>query len=1032
MQFTDLFVRKPVLATVVNLMILLLGIMAYQQLTVRQYPVSESAIITVNTVYVGAAAELVQGFVTIPLEREIASAAGIDFLESNSSQGMSSIVAHLKLNYDSNVALTQITSKVNKVRNQLPAGSEDPTITFSTDESTASMYWAFQSETMEPNQVTDYLIREVRPKIESQSGVEQAQIRGARNFAMRIWLDPERMAALGITPGQVREALTANNFQASVGRTKGAAVVVNLRTDTDLHTVEEFRELIVKQERKAVVRLKDIAQVVLGAEDYDASVRNGGQPAVMLAISVLPNANVLDVIGKVRKLFPEIQAQLPPGLSASIAYDKTLYIEDAIAEVRVTLAEALAIVTLVVYLFLGSLRALLIPIVTIPLSLIGVGAVMLMLGYSINLLTLLSLVIAIGLVVDDAIIMVENIHRHIEEGMPVLQAAFQGARELATPVIAMTITLVAVYLPIGFVGGLTGSLFSEFAFTLAGAVLISGVVALTLSPMMCSRLFKPHSDDAHGLEQMLDHGFESLRRLYQRLLHRALDFLPAALVVATAVLASIYFMFTAASRELAPTEDESLILIQSTAPANTSPDQLLKYAQALTDAIQDMPEIAVVFQFNGGNSPGGGGASTSFTGLLFKPVSQRERSQHELQMVIQQKIDEVPGFKSAAFTRPPMPGAGRALAIQFVIGSTEPPFAVYETVQGFLDLVRDSGKFSFVDTDLKFDLPQIMTHIDRDKAADLGIDMEQLGTDLAVMLGGNYVNRFSISGQSYKVIPQVERRFRLNPDQLGQFQVASRDGRLVPLSSFVSFEQGVTPQSLKRFQQLNSATVSALPVPGLSVGDALTYLTELAAETLPRGYSVDYAGTSRQYMQEGGSLTGAFFIAMLIIYLVLAAQFESFRDPLIMLVSVPMSVAGALLFLWLGLASINIYTQIGLITLIGLISKHGILIVQFANQIQRDEGLGRRAAVEKAAGIRLRPILMTTAAMVLGVVPLLLASGAGAAARFDIGLVIASGMSIGTLFTLFIVPAIYTLMAQQHQRARQPAAAVVRSLPQNS
>ncbi len=1033
MQFTDVFVSKPVLATVVNLLILLSGVMAFQQLTVRQYPLSESAIITVNTVYVGAAAELVQGFITIPLEREIASAEGIDFLESNSSQGGSSIVAHLKLNYDSNIALTQITSKVNKIRNQLPAGSEDPTITISTDESTASMYWAFQSETMEPNRMTDYLIREVQPRLESISGVEQAQVRGARNFAMRIWLDPERMAALNITPAQVRQALTANNFQAAVGKTKGAVVAVNLRTDTDLHTVEEFRELIVKQEGNAVVRLQDIAQVVLGAEDYDTSVRFWDQAAIMLAISVLPNANVLDVISTAREVFPEIQSQLPPGMSASIIYDKTRYIEDAIAEVRVTLIEALAIVTLVVYLFLGSLRALLIPIVTIPLSLIGAGAIMLMFGYSINLLTLLGLVIAIGLVVDDAIIMAENIHRHVEEGVPVRKAAFQGARELATPVIAMTITLVAVYLPIGFIGGLTGSLFSEFAFTLAGAVLISGMVALTLSPMMCSRLFQPHSASAHGLEQLLDRAFEALRRLYQRCLHRALDFLPAALAVSALVLVSIYFMFAATRHELAPTEDESLVLIQSAAPANTSPDQLSKYAQTLMQAFRGMPEADRVFQFNGGNSSFGGSGSTALSIVVFKPPGEREKSQNELQEKLQQEVNNIPGFKSAAFTRPPMPGAGRGLAIQFVIGSTEAPFAVYEAVQGFLDRLRDSGKFTFVDTDLKFDLPQIMVHVDRDKAADLGIDMQQLGADLAVMLGGNYVNRFSISGQSYKVIPQVERRFRLNPDQLGQFQVATRSGQLVPAASFVSFEQGVTPQSLKRFQQLNTATVSAVAVPGLSVGDALAYLDHLARETLPRGYSVDYAGASRQYVQEGGSLTGAFFIAMLIIYLVLAAQFESFRDPLIMLVSVPMSIAGALLFLWLGFASINIYTQIGLITLIGLISKHGILIVQFANQIQRDEGLGSRAAVEKAAGIRLRPILMTTAAMVLGVVPLLLASGAGAAARFDIGLVIASGMSIGTLFTLFIVPAMYTLMAQRRQRTghSENAAATAHVLPQS-
>jgi len=1029
MWFTDSFVRKPVLATVVNLFIVLLGMMAYQQLTVRQYPKSESAIITVNTVYVGASAELVQGFVTIPLEREIASAEGIDFLESNSSQGVSSIVAHLKLNYDSNIALTQVTSKVNKIRNQLPAGSEDPTITVSTDESTSSMYWAFLSDALEPNRVTDYIVREVQPRLESISGVDQAQIRGARNFAMRIWLNPERMAAQGISPAEVRRALTANNFQAAVGRTKGAGVAVNLRTDTDLHTVDDFRQLIVKQEQDAVVRLGDIAQVVLGAEDYDSSVRVGEQAALMLGISVLPSANVLEVIGEVRKVFPEIAAQLPPGISASIIYDKTRYIEDAISEVRLTLVEALAIVTMVVYLFLGSVRALAVPVVTIPLSLIGAGAIMLALGYSINLLTLLALVIAIGLVVDDAIIMAENIHRHVEKGMPVVEAAIRGARELARPVIAMTITLVAVYLPIGFIGGLTGSLFSEFAFTLAGAVLISGTVALTLSPMMCSRLFKPHENDAHGLEQMLDQAFERLRRLYQRLLHRVLDFRPLAVAFSVFVLASIYFMFAGATHELAPIEDEGLVLVQSIAPANTSADQVSRYSEALAQEIHGFPELDFMFQFIGGNSLIGGGTSVALTGLVFKPLKEREKSQEELKELVQQKVDRIPGFKSVAFTRSPMPGAGRGVAVQFVIGSTDPQFAVYQVLQRFMDLMRDSGKFSFIDTDLKFDFPQITIQIDRDKAADLGIDMQQLGTDLGVMLGGNYVNRFSIGGQSYKVIPQVERRYRLNPDQLGQFQVATRSGKLVPVSSLVTFDQSVTPQFLKRFQQLNAATVNAVPIPGFSVGDALNWLKNLAGTALPRGYSVDYAGASRQYVQEGTSLIGAFFIAMLIIYLVLAAQFESFRDPLIMLISVPMSVAGALLFLWQGFATINIYTQIGLITLIGLISKHGILIVQFANQIPIGEGLDPRAAVEKAAGIRLRPILMTTAAMVLGVVPLLLAGGAGAKARFDIGLVIASGMSIGTVFTLFIVPAIYSLMARDlaHRKSAGAAEPVVSS-----
>ncbi len=1018
MQFTDTFIRKPVLATVVSLMILLVGSMSFQQLSVRQYPKSESAVITVSTAYVGADADLVQGFVTTPLEREIASADGIDFLESTSAQGRSTIVARLKLNFDSNVALTQITSKVNKIRNQLPSESEVPTITLGTSESTASMYWGFQSKTLARNQITDYIAREVQPRLESISGVEKADIRGARNFAMRIWLDPERMAALNITPSQVREALTSNNYQAAVGSTKGAVVAFNLSAATGLHSEEEFRQLIVKQERGSVVRLRDISRVELGSEDYSSEVLLSGEPAVMLAISVLPNANVLEVIQRARDIFPDIKAQLPPELSARVMYDKTRNIDDSISEVKLTLVQGLAIVTLVIYLFLGSLRTLLIPIVTIPLSLIGAGAIMLLLGYSINLLSLLALVIAIGLVVDDAIIITENIHRHVEEGLPVRDAAFLGARELATPVIAMTITLVAVYLPIGFMGGLTGSLFREFVFTLAGAVLISGIIALTLSPMMCSKLLKPHSENAHDLEHSLDVAFDRFRRVYQRILHRVLNHLVSAMVFSLLVLVGIWYMFTSAQHELVPTEYEGLVFVQSRAPPNTSSDQLSKYAESLNDAYFRLPGVGRVFQFNGGiSSQGGGGGTTAFSGVIFKPNDEGEQSQLSLQKMIQDEVNKVPGLKSAAFSRPAMPGAGRGVAIQFVIGSTEPAFAVYEVVQDFVSLVRDSGMFAYADMDLKFDSPQMRIHIDRDRAADLGIDMRQLGSDLAIMLGGNYVNRFSLNGRSYKVIPQVERRFRLNPEQLSQFQVATASGALVPASSVVSFEQVVMPQALKRFQQMNSATLSAVPMPGISVGEALTHLQHLAKQSLPRGYNIDYAGSSRQYMQEGSSLIGAFFIAMLIIFLVLAAQFESFRDPLIMLVSVPMSVAGALLFLWGGFATINIYTQIGLITLIGLISKHGILIVQFANHLQIEEGLGKREAVERAAGIRLRPILMTTAAMVLGVVPLLLASGAGAVARFDIGLVIASGMSIGTLFTLFIVPAMYLLLAMDHSAA---------------
>ena len=1015
MNFTDTFIERPVLAIVISLLILLAGLRSMQMLTVGQYPASESAVVRVSTTYVGAEAELVQGFITTLLEREIASADGIDYLESSSVHGASLITAHLQLNYDPYDALTQITTKVNRVRDELPPESDEPVIDVAIGETTSAMYLSFTSDTRPANKVTDYLIRVVQPKIEAVPGVQQAAIPGARKFAMRIWLDPLRMAALNIAPSDVRDALENNNFQAAVGKTKGEAIAINLNVATDLHTAEEFRRLAVAEQDGAIVRLGDIASVVLGAEDYDRSVAYTGKSATIMAIDVLPNANILEVIREVRELFPEIQRQLPPDLTALITYDRSLYIDDSINEVVTTLIAAVVIVTLVIFLFLGSVRSVIIPIVAIPLSLIGAGAIMLVLGYSLNLLTLLAFVLAIGLVVDDAIIVVENIQRHIEKGVAPLKAAIIGARELATPVIAMTITLIAVYAPIGFSGGLTGSLFREFAFTLAGAVLISGVVALTLSPMMCSRLLTPHDREGR-FALFLDAQFTRLRRAYERRLHNSLDYLPVTLVFAVAILVSIFFMFQFTDSELAPVEDQGVVPVLSTANANTSPAQLTRYTAALIKSYEDFLEDSEQnFLFNGGF---GGGPQTAgniaLSGLVLKPWSERSRTQMELQPLVQERIDQIAGLQSVAFPLPALPGAGFGLPVQFVIGSTDPPSAVYAVAQEMLARAQASGLFTFADIDLKYDRPEVEIKIDRDKAATLGIDMEQIGRDLSTMLGGNYVNRFSMQGRSYKVIPQVQRRYRLNPDQLGQFQVSTRRGELVPLSALVTFEQSVEPQQLNRFQQLNSAILSGVPAPGVSVGMAIEYLQRQAAEVFPQGYSADYAGESRQYIQEGSSFLFTFFFALIIIYLVLAAQFESFRDPLIMLVSVPMSIAGAMVFLTLGLASVNIFTQVALITLIGLISKHGTLIVQFANQLQEQEGLSKRAAIEKASGIRLRPILMTTGAMVLGVVPLITATGAGAVSRSHLGLVIASGMSIGTLFTLFVVPAMYMVLAKQH------------------
>ncbi|MBT8442642.1 MAG: efflux RND transporter permease subunit, partial [Gammaproteobacteria bacterium] len=742
-----------------------------------------------------------------------------------------------------------------------------------------------------------------------------------------------------------------------------------------------------------------------------------GEYATFIAIDTLPNANALTVIQEIRDLFPEILAQLPDDIEGSISYDRARYIEDAISEVVKTLIEAAIIVMIVIFLFLGSVRSVMIPIVTIPLSLIGAAGIMMVLGYSINLLTLLALVISIGLVVDDAIIIVENIQRHVEEGMPAMEAALTGARELAVPVVAMTITLFAVYAPIGFSGGLTGSLFREFAFTLAGAVIISGIVALTLSPMMCSRLLAGDRRDS-GLTKFLDDTFAKLRRGYQGVLHNTLDYVPVTMTFAVIVLASIYFMFVTAAKELAPMEDQGVVLILSTASANTSPDQLTRYTGALMDSLTGVPETEQTFLFNGSLGDDASIQNLALSGIVLRPWNERERNLMQLLPEIQQRAMGVAGLQSVAFGLQPLPGAGGGLPVQFVIGSTEPTLSIYEVSQQLVGAAYESGLFAYADIDMKYDRPQTDIVIDRAKAANLGIDMQRLGGELGLMLGGNYVNRFSIQGRAYKVIPQVERRYRQNAEQIRNFPVATRSGELISLANLVSFEKKVEPQELKRFQQLNSATLSGVPAPGVAVGTAIDFLNEKIAEIAPKGYTVDYAGSSRQYIQEGSTLIATFFFAIIIIYLVLAAQFESFRDPLIMLISVPMSIAGALIFLTLGAATVNMYTQVGLITLIGLISKHGILIVEFANQLQEREGLSKREAIEQAAAIRLRPVLMTTAASVLGVVPLLLATGAGAVSRYNLGLVISTGMAIGTFFTIFVVPAMYMVVAKDHSVGR--------------
>jgi len=1020
MNFTDIFIKRPVLASVVSLLILILGLRSLGLLTVRQYPESSSAVVTVSTAYPGASAELIKGFITVPLEKSIAQANGIDYLESTSAQGVSNITAHLELNYDPNKALTQITSKVNAVRNQLPPQSQAPTIDVQIGQTTDDMYLAFFSDTLDTTQITDYLERVVQPEMSAVAGVQKAEVVGSREFAMRIWLKPDRMAAYDITGSDIRAKLAANNFLAGVGQSKGAMVAVPMTASTQLHTADEFGDMVLRKSGNATVRLRDVARVELGAESYSNAVRFSGHNAAFIGIQVAPTANPLTVIGNIRDHLPDIRSKLPPGIQADVPYDSTRYIDSSIHDVIKTLAEALAIVIVVIFLFLGQLRSVMIPVVAMPLSLIGSALVMLALGFSLNLLTLLAMVLAIGLVVDDAIIVVENIHRHIEHGMKPMEAALQGARELGPAVIAMSITLISVYAPIGFMGGLTGSLFTQFAFTLAGAVFISGIVALTLSPMLCSRLLKPESGEEGGFSHWLDQRFETLRVWYENRLHGVLNYWPVVVVFAVVVLGSCYAFFTTAQQELAPTEDQGLVLVQGTGAANATLDQTELYADQLMDILQGFKERDHIFMITGGHR-GSTGANHVIAGLVLKPWDERERTQMQIKPEVQAKVNNIAAFQTAAFSKPPLPGAGRGLPVQFVVGTTHSEEQLYEVTEDMIGKAYDSGLFAYVDSDLRYDKASMNIQLDRDRVADLGLDMQTVGSDLAWMLGGNYVNFFSISGQSYKVIPQVARAYRLNPDQMLDYHIRAADGQMVPLKAIATLRKETIPESLKRFQQLNSATISAIPAPGVSLGQALDFLKTQAGESLPEGYSINYAGQSRQYVQEGSALIVTFFFAIVIIYLVLAAQFESFRDPLIILIAVPMSISGALAFVTLGFATVNIYTEVGLITLIGLISKHGILIVEFANQLQRS-GWSKRKAIEEAASIRLRPILMTTAAMVLGVTPLILASGAGAVSRYNMGLVIASGMAIGTLFTLFVVPTMYLILGKDLQ-ARETATA---------
>jgi multidrug efflux pump len=1013
-SITDIFIRRPILASVVSLLILLIGLRAFFALPVRQYPLLSNTVVTVTTGYPGASPDLMQGFITTPIEQAVSSAEGIDYLTSTSIQSQSTVTAYIQLNYDPSKALAEILAKVNQVRYLIPKEATDPVVQKQNGQGTAVMYISFASPELSAVAISDYLNRVVQPLFATVDGVASADIIGGQTFAMRLWLDPMRMAARGINADDVANAIIANNFQSAPGQAKGYFTITNVTANTGLTDVEQFRQMVVKAKEGALIRIADIGTVDLGAQSTTSSVSMNGDHAVFIGVNATPSGNPLEIVKGIRAIMPDLERNLPPSMQMVIGYDSSKFIKASIDEVIRTLAQGVGIVMVVIFLFLGTFRAVTIPVVTIPLSLIGALSLMLALGFSLNLLTLLAMVLAIGLVVDDAIVVVENIYRWIEKGKTPVQAALIGAREIVGPVISMTITLAAVYAPIGFLSGLTGTLFREFAFTLASAVIISGIVALTLSPMMCSVLLTREMSQG-WFARLVDRSFAFVTRIYAGLLHGSLDYRPVTALFAVAVIGMLVFEYANVRNELAPPEDQGFLLSILKGPQYANLDYLSEFGDKVDHVLAEFPETEVRFVLNGFGGPNAG-----IAGMVLKPWDERKRASMQLVAPVQRDYTgTIEGIKAFIFNIPSLPGSTGGLPVQMTVSAPSDYQTIFNVMQQIKDAAQQSGLFFVTDSDLDFNAPVIRLHIDRTKANDMGLTMQAIGDTLAVLVGENFINRFNLEGRSYEVIPQVSRADRLTPEKLAQYFITTPSGQSIPLSSVVSIELATEPNALTQYNQLNSATFSA--VPKVPMGDAVAFLEQTARQLLPKGFQHDFLSESRQYVKEGNKLAVTFVFALIVIYLVLAAQFESARDPLVIMVSVPMSLVGALLPLFIGIVSMNIYTQVGLVTLVGLITKHGILMVEFANETQVREDVDRRVAIERAAAIRLRPILMTTAAMVTGLIPLLLATGAGAASRFSIGLVIVTGMSIGTLFTLFVLPMVYTLLAKDHRKAAKSA-----------
>lgn len=1021
-KFTDIFIRKPVLATVVSLLILLMGLRSYLNLQVRQFPKIENTVVTVTTPYPGASPDLIQGFITTPLEKKIASAEGIDYMTSESTDGVSTIQVYLELNFDPDIGFNNVLAKVQETIGNLPRESERPILRKEVGGGFSLMYAAFQSDSMSREEITEYVNRVVQPKLATVPGTAEIQVLGGSTYAMRIWLDREKMAGFGVSPSDINSVIQTENVQSAAGNVKSRYIQVSINPKTDLMTAKEFGDLVIKTGQDgSVIRLGDVARIELGSENYDSEVVFNDEKAVFIGVSATPKANPLDVIAGIRDQLKELEKNYPEALKSKVVYDSTKYIQASIDEVVKTIVEATIIVVLVIFLFLGSLRSVLIPVLTIPLSLVGVGTFILFMGYSVNLLTLLALVLAIGMVVDDAIVVVENIYRHIEQGDKPLDAAIKGAGEIAMPIVAMTITLAAVYSPIIFMGGITGALFKEFAFTLAATVIISGVIALTLSPMLCSKVLTIEIG-RHRLVAFLESFFKNLDARYKAVLNDILNFKPVIILLALVVLVSCFFLYSNAKKELAPTEDQGIVFAQALAPQTTTINYLSHFMSQIPEIIKNIPDKSDYFMVSGR-----GGPNQAFFGVNLKVWDDRVQSQQEIIRYIQMQANQLPALQVQAFPRPAIPVSGFGMPIQFEITSTLSLEQLYPLAQQFVGAAMQSGRFAFLTTGIKFDKPEYIVNIDRDKAAQMGIGMQNLGRSLATAYGENYINWFAMDNRNYRVIPQFDLSSRETKQSLNDLYVQTASNDTIPLSTIVTIDEKVSPNKLSRFQQLNNIELVGMLSSQYTLGQGLEYLSTLAQQTFPTTVTFDYAGESRQYIEESGGLMITFIFALIIIYLVLSAQFENFRDPLVILTSVPMAVCGALLAIDLGIggATINIYTQIGLITLIGLITKHGILIVEFANQLQRNEGQSMSAAIVNAASIRLRPVLMTSFSMIFGVVPLLLASGAGSVSRFNIGLVIAAGLGIGTFFTLVVVPVMYTLKTRSILLFMAAAAAIV-------